>query len=312
MFLKSQSIESLLFSLIVLLAIGSLDTAFATDSRTTTTTLRTQTIFTNNSDCRGNEGDVCRGSIQQGGIDININGGTLNFHLCSEGINRDPSDVPCRVTPPMIPPGADTQVGTGLDPITINDNGATASFGGMTNDPIPSGSSNFVIPGFLVHGTSPGEVTLRCTSEPTCGKTTFQNIITHFQNFRSVPNGVARTPSGPLCTQVRCNHIEFTVDQQMQGQDAADTPFKIDFVIDSATDANGKLISGTATGSYTITCNTGGCSNGSGTFSVTEPGGGFSPSSTGFVTINSQTSGGCSAGTQVDPFHQNGVSCQSR
>jgi len=310
MYRKYRTINNLIVSFIFLLGVGSLDTAFGTDSKTATTTLRTQTIFTNNADCRGDEGDKCKGGIQNGGINIGIGGGTVNFNLCSNGISRDPRDVPCRVTPPMIPPGADTQAGTGLNPITINDNGTTASFGGVTNDPIPSGTSNFVISGFLVHGPSPGEVTLRCTSQGTCGEETDQNIITHFQDFRSVPNGVAKTPSGPLCTQVRCNHIQYSVDQQMRGDDAAETPFKIDYIIDAATDVNGKLIPGTALGSYTITCS-GGCSNGSGTFSVTEPAGGFSPSSTGFVTINSQTSAGCSPGTQVDPFHQNGVSCRS-
>lgn len=291
------------------------DAAFATESRSNTKTLRTQNIFTNNSHCRGNQGNVCLGSIQNGGINIDINGGSVNFNLCNNSIDRVPSDIPCRVAPPMIPPGADTQVGTGLDPITLNDNGMVASFGGVTNDPIPSGSSNIVIPGFLVHGASPGEVTLNCISKATCGSGTSQNIMTHFQNFRSVPNGVAKTPGGAACAQVRCNHIVFSVDQQMLGQAAADTPFKIDFTIDSATDANGNLIPGTATGTYTITCSLPGtlndCVNSTGSFSVAEPVGGFSPTSTGFVTITSQTAPGCAPGTLLDPFHQNGVSCMS-
>jgi len=214
------------------------------------------------------------------------------------------------VTPSIIPPGADNQLGTGLDPINFNDNGTMASFGGVTNDPLPSGSSDVIIPGFLVHGPSPGETTLNCLSEATCGQTTWQIVLKSFQNFRSVPNGVAITPGGALCTQVRCNHIEFTMDHQQTGVDAAQTPFKIDFIVDSATDVNGNLIPGTANGSFVVTC-TDDCVSGSGTFSVTEPVGGFSPSSTGFVTINSQTMAGCSAGTLVDPFHQNGVSCQA-
>ncbi len=297
-------------SLLFLFVLGSSGFAFATESRSNTKTLRTQTIFTNNSNCRGNEGNVCLGSIQNGGINIDINGGSVNFNLCNNSIDRAPSDIPCRVTPPMIPPGADTQLGTGLDPITLNDNGLVASFGGVTNDPIPSGSSNIIIPGFLVHGASPGEVTLNCISEATCGKGTTQNIITHFQNFRSVPNGVVKTPGGVACAQTRCNHIVFSVDQQMLGQDAANTPFKIDFTIDSATDTFGNLIPGTATGTYTITCSFN-CVSSTGTFSVTEPVGGFSPTSTGFVTINSQTAPGCAPGTLLDPFHQNGVSCMS-
>jgi len=295
-----------LITFLFFLGLGSSDFAYGTESRSNTKILRTQTIFTNNSNCRGNNGDICLGSVQNGGINININGGIVNFNLCNNSINRNPSDIPCRVTPPMIPPGADTQLGTGLDPITLNDNGMVASFGGVTNDLIPSGTSNIIIPGFLVHGPT-GEVTLNCTSEATCGKGTDQNIITHRQNFRSVPNGVVATPGGVACVQVRCNHIEFSVDQQMRGQGAADTPFKIDFTIDSATDATGKLIPGTATGTFTITCSID-CVSNTGTFSVTEPVGEFSPSSTGFVTINSQ---GCPTGTLLDPFHQNGVSCAS-
>src|SRR5579884_23757 len=281
--------------------------ATATDSMTRTVTNQGQSTLTNNANCLGDAGAICQGSAQNGGITININGGSLNFNLCNQGIpQQDPSDLPCRVTPPLIPPGANTQVGTGLNPISINDNGTPVTFGGPTNDPIPSGSSSVLIPGFLVHGPS-GEKTLQCLSEATCGTGTTQNIITHFQSFRSVPLGTATTPGGSPCTVTRCNHIEFSVDQQMLGEGAAQSPFTIDYTIDSQTDLNGKMIS--ATGSWAQTCSTGGCVSGSGTFSVTEPTGGFSPSSTGFVTITNSTTG-CAVGTQVDPFHQNGVSCR--
>lgn len=281
-------------------------TAVATESITRTTTNHAQSLLTNNANCTGDGGTICQGSAQNGGITMGINGGSLNFHLCNQGIAQDPSDPPCRVTPPMIPPGADTQVGTGLNPIAINDNGTSVTFGGPTNDPIPSGTSNVLIPGFLVHGPS-GEQTLRCLSEATCGTGTTQNIITHFQLFRSVPTGVAITPSGAPCAQTRCNHIEFSIDQQMLGDGAAQSPFTINYTIDSTTDLNGRMIS--ATGSWAQTCSTGGCTSGSGTFSVAEPTGGFSPSSTGFVTITNSTTG-CPVGSLVDPFHQNGVSCR--
>lgn len=280
--------------------------AVATESNTRTVTSQGQNLLTNNSNCSGNGGALCQGAAQNGGITLNINGGSLNFHLCSQGIAPDPIDLPCRVAPPMIPPGADTQVGTGLNPIAMNDNGNPVTFGGPTNDPIPSGSSNVMIPGFLVHGPL-GEQTLRCLSEVTCGSGTTQNIITHFQSFRSVPLGAATIPSGAPCTQTRCNHIEFSIDQQMLGDGAAQSPFKIDYSIDSKTDSNGRMIS--ATGSWAQTCSTGGCTSGAGTFTVTEPPGGFSAGSTGFVTITNSTTG-CPVGSLVDPFHQNGVSCR--
>ncbi len=309
--------KGILFIIFLLLGLGLFHSAQATESLTRTTTGQNQTLFTNNSDCRGNEGDVCRGSSQQGGITMNINGGSLNFNLCSSGINRDPSDVRCRVTPPMIPPGTDTQVGTGLNPTTINDNGATVSFGGPTNDPIPSGSSNVMIPGFLVHGAV-GEQTLRCTSEGTCGTGTGQNIITHFQSFRSVPNGQVINPANPgvLCDQPRCHHIEYSIEQNMQGEDAAQTAMRFNYIVDSKTDINGNLIltaPGTPTGTYTVTClGADNCSSTSGNFRLNTNV--FSPSSTGFVTMNGSpvtNPAGCSSGTLVDPFHQNGVSCRS-
>jgi len=306
-----QKTISLVVFLLFLFGFASYRPAFATESRTKTTTSQTQTIVTSNDNCDGlgSPGEICSGSFQAGGITVNINGGSVNFSLCGTGMDRDPQDPPCRVAPPIIPPGADAQLGTGLNPITINDNGATVSFGGQTNDPIPAGSSNILLPNFLVHGPSPGEVTVSCTSTATCGAVDPPMSFTSFQDFRSVPNGVAKTPSGPLCTAVRCHHIEFSMDHQMRGSAAADTPFKIEFIVDSETDSTGKMIPGTATGTYTVTCSLT-CSNFSGTFSVTEPGGGFSPSSSGFVRIDSQTTGGCSVGTLVDPFHQNGVSCR--
>lgn len=303
---------------LVFLGLAVSGVANATDSLTRTTTGRNQTLFTNNADCRGNEGDVCNGSSQRGGITMNINGGSLNFNLCSSGINRDPSDVRCRVTPPMIPPGTDTQVGTGLNPTTINDNGATVSFGGPTNDPIPSGSSNVMIPGFLVHGAV-GEQTLRCTSEGTCGTGTNQNIITHFQSFRSVPTGQIINPANPgvLCDQPRCTHIEYSIQQNMFGDDAAATAIRFNYIVDSKTDINGNLIltaPGTPTGTYTVTCLGGAsnCANTSGNFRVNTNS--FTSASTGFVTMNDSpvtNPASCPSDTLVDPFHQNNVSCRS-
>lgn len=305
--------------------LGTVRLALATDNRTRTTTTQNQTIFTNNSDCQGGTGFgtcVASGSAPNGGMTVPINGGSVNFHLCSRGMGNfsidtdlDPS---CRVTPPMIPPGADTQVGTGLNPIRFCDNAATTdsgcpsnrvwvNFGGETNDPIPSGSSNITIPGFLVHGPV-GEQTLRCLSTATCGTGMEKNVITHFQDFRSVPSGVPITPGGPNCAQPRCNHIEFNIDQLMKTPFAPDITFKIDFVIDSAVDADGNLVPLTANGSWTQTC-TGNCANTSGTFHVnTET---FTPASTGFVTIDSGPPG-CPAGTLLDPFHANGNTCRSQ
>lgn len=307
---------------LVFLGLAVYGVANATDSLTRTTTGRNQTIFTNNSDCRGNEGDVCRGSSQQGGITMNINGGALNFNLCGQGIDVNPSDIRCRVTPPMIPPGADTQVGTGLNPTTINDNGATVSFGGPTNDPIPSGSSNVMIPGFLVHGAV-GEQTLRCLSEATCG--TLDNsgseriILTHFQSFRSVPTGQIINPANPgvLCDQPRCTHIEYSIEQNMFGDAAAGTAMRFNYIVDSKTDVNGNLIltaPGTPTGTYTVTCLAGAsdCANTSGNFRVNTNV--FTSASTGFVTMNDSpvtNPAGCPSGSLVDPFHQNNVSCRS-
>lgn len=304
-----------IFIIPLLLGLGVFHSAQATESLTRSTTTRNQTVFTNNADCRGDGGDRCRGSLggSPNNITMDIMGGTLSFRLCSKGISRDPIDPPCRVAPPMIPPGADTQVGTGLNPISITDNGGADSFGGPTNDPIPSGSSNVMIPGFLVHGAV-GEQTLRCMSEATCGTGTTQNIITHFQSFRSVPTGQVINPSAPgiLCDQPRCHHIEFFVDQQQLGDDAADTPFKISFVIDSKTDSNGNLVAGTATGSWTQTCNTGGCGNETGTFHVNTTT--FTPASKDFLTIDSRTGGGffgnCSPGDLTDPFHVDGQPCR--
>lgn len=308
----NRVLKSILVTIVVT-RLMAFEVATATESTTRTITSQSQNLLTNNSNCAGNGGAICQGSAQSGGITLNINGGSLNFNLCNQGITQDANDLPCRVTP-LIPPGADTQVGTGLNPISVNDNGTVVTFGGPTNDPVPfgrnlsdPGASNVVIPGFLVHGPL-GERTLQCLSESTCGVGTTQNIITHFQSFRSVPTGVAATPSGAPCIGgSRCNHIEFSIDQQMLGDGAANSPFKIEYTIDSKTDLMGKMIS--ATGSWAQTCSTGGCTSGGGTFTVTEPTGGFSPSSTGFVTINSSTTA-CPAGTLVDPFHQNGVSCR--
>lgn len=306
--------------LTLIIGLGLCDPVEATDSRTQTTTARNQTIFTNNSDCRGDGGDRCRGSLggSPNNITMDIMGGTLSFRLCSKGISRDPLDIPCRVTPPMIPPGADTQVGTGLNPISITDNGGADSFGGPTNDPIPSGSSNVMIPSFLVHGAS-GEQTLRCTSQATCGTGTDQNIITHYQSFRSVPTGQIIDPANPgvLCDQPRCHHIEFSIEQNMQGDDAAQTAMRFNYIIDSKTDINGDLIltaPGTATGTYTVTCLAGAsnCTNTSGNFRVNTNV--FNAGSTGFVTMNGSPAtnpAGCPSGTLVDPFHQNNVSCRS-
>ncbi|MBN4054451.1 hypothetical protein JYT87_01945 [Nitrospira defluvii] len=270
--------KRLTISLLFLLGFVSYHPAFATESRTKTTTLQTQTILTSNDMCDGlgSPGDICLGTVQNGGITVNINGGLLNFNICGSGMDRDPLDLPCRVTP-FIPPGADAQLGTGLDPIIFNDNGTTTSFGGPTNDPVPAGSSNIFLPNFLLHGPSPGEVTMTCASEATCGADVPSATFTIFQDFRSVPSGIAKVPAGALCTSARCNHVEMTMDHQMVGSNAGNTPFKIDFTIDSETDASGKLIPGTALGTYTITCSTGGCVSGTGTFSVTEPGGGLFP-----------------------------------
>ncbi|HIE65903.1 MAG: hypothetical protein ABGX83_04665 [Nitrospira sp.] len=250
----------------------------------------------------------------------------LNFNLCGEAINVNPTDVPvCRVTPPMIPPGADTQVGTGLNPIIGTGTDVGASFGGLTNDSVPSGTSNVTIPGFLIHGgtflSNPmsGEVTNNCNSEATCGQTVNRNIITHFQSFRSVPNGGIIDPNVPsvFCDQPRCNHIEFSIQQDMTGAAAAQTAMRFDFVIDSKNDANGDIIvtaPGTPTGTFTVTCLPGSnaCTNTSGNFRVNTST--FTSASTGFVTMNDSpvvNPVGCPTGTLVDPFHQNGVSCQS-
>lgn len=300
---------SLLF--LTLFGVGLYSLAQATDSRTRTTTTQSQTIVTNNNDCSG-FGGGCTGNAATGGVTVNIQGGSLNFDLCRAGMggfNIDNDlDPPCRVTPPMIPPGADTQMGTGLNPIVVNDAGvANVPFGGPTNDPVPSGSSNVMIPGFLVHGPV-GEQTLRCTSTAVCGSDVTQITITHFQNFRSVPSGQVINPANPgvLCDQPRCHHIEFSIDQPMTQRFDNETPFKIDFTIDSKTDSNGGVI--TATGSWTQTCSGFGCS-GNGTFHVVTP---FSPNpgSTGFLRIDSSNTDNCPAGRLLDPFHANGVICQ--
>lgn len=309
-----------IFIVPLLLGLGVFHSAQATDSLTRSTTARNQTVFTNNADCRGDRGDRCRGSLggSPDNITMGIMGGTLSFRLCSQSIVRDPLDVPCRVAPPMIPPGADTQVGTGLNPISITDNGGADSFGGPTNDPIPSGSSNVMLPGFLVHGAV-GEQTLRCTSSATCGTETTQNIITHYQSFRSVPTGQVINPANPgvLCDQPRCHHIEFSIEQNMQGEDAAATAMRFNYIIDSKTDSNGNLIltaPGTPTGTYTVTCLAGAsnCANTSGNFRVNTNV--FNAASTGFVTMNDSpvtNPDGCPSGNLVDPFHQNDVSCRS-
>lgn len=288
---------------------GTHGRARATESITRTTTSRNQTIFSNNSDC-GGAGGSCTGNAATGGITIPINGGSLSFNLCQaamggSGIDNN-IDTPCGVTPPMIPPGADSQLGTGLNPIVVNDAGvANVPFGGLTNDPVPSGSSNVNIAGFRVHGAV-GEQTLRCTSAPTCGTGVSAMSITHFQSFQSVPFGQVIDPANPgvLCGQTRCNHIEFSIDQPMTDGLGGTSPFSNSYVIDSKTDQNGNVIS--AVGSWTQNCN--GCS-GNGTFHLVTP---FSPSATasGFIRIDSSNTFNCPAGSLIDPFHQNGVVCE--
>ena len=307
MTLKQSYHSALLFIFVFLF--GTYDLARATESITRTTTSRNQTIFSNNSDC-GSIGGTCTGNAATGGITIPINGGSLNFNLCQSvmaGASIDNNvDLPCGVTPPMIPPGADTQLGTGLNPIVVNDAGvANVPFGGLTNDPVPSGSSNVIIAGFLVHGAI-GEQTLRCTSVPTCGAGVSSMSITHFQSFRSVPFGQVMNPANPgvTCGQTRCNHIEFSINQPMTDGLGAVSPFSNSYVIDSKTDQNGNVVS--AVGSWTQNCN--GC-DGNGTFHLVTP---FSPSPTasGFIQIDSSNTFNCPVGSLVDPFHQNNVVCQ--
>lgn len=92
--------------------------------------------------------------------------------------------------------------------------------------------------------------------------------------------------------------------------------FNLSFTIDSKTDANGNVLS--ATGSWTKDCFDalgGGGSNcdTTGTFHLVTP---FSPSpsSTGFIRIDSNTADdgafSCPVGSLLDPFHQNNVRCR--
>ncbi len=302
--------------------------AEGTDSLTRTTTLQTQTILTDNDDgCGGGfggGGGPC-GTISDGGITVQINGGSFNFNLCEAGIAgfsiNGNEDRPCRVAPPAIPPGADTQIGTGLNPIVVNDDGfSNVPFGGITNDPVPSGSSNIIFPGLLVHGPSPGETTMSCTTEATCGSNVNQALFRHFQSFRSVPVGQVIDPNFPavLCTApaVRCTHIEFSVRHEMtdSGGFGGDDPFVNTYIIDSTTDVNGDII--TAGGSFTQTSDD---SNGSGTWTIDTTTPGFpGPTAVGFADMVTSGLFGCGGGGgfggggtgSVDPFHQNGVTCR--
>lgn len=124
----------------------------------------------------------------------------MNFNNCRTAMEilTTSTDLSCTNAPSTIPAGVDTQLGTGINPIVGTGNDAGASFGGLTNDPVPSGNSNIMIPGFLVHGPAPaGERTVQCPSAATCGTNINNMTITHLQNFRSVPSGQVINPPLP-------------------------------------------------------------------------------------------------------------------
>lgn len=329
--------HSLLFFLVLL--VGVSNSAIATDSRTRTATTRNQMNFTDNANHR-----FATDAFDVGTVTIPIQGGSLTFALCHEGIIQAPAPIPCRVTPFLIPPGGDTQLGTGLDPIlgtpgSLDDG---LSFGGPTNDGVPSGSSNVQIPGFSVHGgarptfvgdvmTVTGELTNKCFDAATCGQGVTNLDTTHFQTLQSLPRtegiaaGICLSGAPPAGT-FRCNEIRFAFDEDIVGAEQAQGAMKMNFIINSETDVNGKLV-GSASGSYTINCpftgdefgcpntGTGAVSVITGTFTVTEPVGGFNSTSSGFVTMNQDAPntfcvGG--AGNKVGPFHRDGTECQAR
>ncbi|MFQ5580374.1 MAG: hypothetical protein ACE5FZ_07160 [Nitrospiria bacterium] len=317
--------------------------SYATDSRTTTTTSQNSAVFTDNQNIR--EGDPL--AFRQ--VDIPIQGGMLSFNLCNQGITQgmsppdsDSRDLPCRVTPPMIPPGVDTQLGTGLDPILGTglpaDGGDLGfSFGGNTNDGLQDGTSNIQIPGFLIHGgaisvtpggigtagpiTLTGEVTNNCVDSAVCGTQMDKNVITHFQKIESRPISSPGTLcSPPQPTTNRCSQVTFGFDQDMTGSEQAQTALTMAFEVNSETDSTGKLVK--AGGKYTINCPTTtdqatfGCPNGTitGTFTVTEPVGGFTTTSTDFVTITQDAPNNtfCLPTDTFDPFNRDGTTCQAR
>ncbi len=333
--MNRKSIKGLSLFFLILLGFGAFDFALATDSRTRTTTRRNQMNFTENANKRDPTD-----AFDDGTVTIPIQGGSLSFDLCHEGINQAPTPVPCRVTPFLIPSGADTQLGTGLDPIlgTPATLDAGLSFGGPTNDAVPSGSSNVQIPGFSVHGgsvsvgagpnfliTVTGELTNKCFDQATCGAGVNNLDTTHFQTLESRPVASAGgICAAPAPTTVRCNEMRFAFDEDLDGAEQAQGGMKMNFIINSETDVNGDLV-GTATGSYTINCpftgdefgcpdtGTGGTSAITGTFTVTEPVGGFNATSTGFVTMNQNAPNTvCVGGVLVGPFHRNNNDCQAR